>query len=285
MKKCVIIRNIYNKKAMKEADAVSSFLLSHAVDHEIIDYSGDDGKTMLPDCDFVITLGGDGTVLFASRICASKGIPVFPINFGEFGFIAGISKENWEESLTRWLDGSLAWTERNLLYGQVIRNDDSGIRTVFSSTALNDVVVRTTGVAQLAELQVSADDEPFGKFRSDGIIVATPTGSTAYSAAAGGPIVDPSVQAIILSPINAFSLSNRPIVLKPDVVISVTVLPSRGASMAITFDGQQTFTLQSEDVITITSANEKVRLIGCETSVFYSALRSKLQWRANMQEN
>ncbi len=285
MKKCVIIRNIYNKKAMNESDAVRMFLHRHSVSSEMLDYSGDDGTTVLPDCDFVITLGGDGTVLFASRICAPRGVPVFPVNFGEFGFIAGISKDNWEQPLLRWLDGNLSWTERNLLYGQVIRSGENGVFTAFTSTALNDVVVRTTGVAQLAELQVSADDEPFGKFRSDGIIVATPTGSTAYSAAAGGPIVDPSVQALILSPINAFSLSNRPIVLKPDTLVSVTVLQSRGASMAITFDGQQTFMLQPEDVITITSANEKVRLIGCETSVFYSALRSKLQWRANMQEN
>lgn len=282
MKKCVIIRNIYNKKAMESSETVMSFLTVQQVASEVFDYAGDTGTFQLPDCDFVITLGGDGTVLFASRICAPRGIPVFPVNFGEFGFIAGVSKDDWERPLMAWLDGTSSWTERTLLYGQVIRRNNAGINTVFSSTALNDVVVRTTGVAQLAELQVSADDEPFGKFRSDGIIVATPTGSTAYSAAAGGPIVDPSVEALILSPINAFSLSNRPIVLKYDSVISVTVLSSRGADMAITFDGQQTFVLQPEDVITITSANEKVRLIGCEPSVFYSALRSKLQWRATV---
>ncbi len=280
MKKSVVVRNVYNQKAMEESEKVRLFLTQHQVESEMFDYSGDKGNSLLPDCDFVITLGGDGTVLYASRICAPRGIPVFPVNFGEFGFIAGISKDDWQRPLLAWIDGEISWTERNLLYGQVIRNGDNGIFTAFSSTALNDIVVRTIGVAQLAELQVSADDEPFGRFRSDGVIVATPTGSTAYSAAAGGPIVDPSVDAVILSPINAFSLSNRPIVLKPDTVVSVTVLPSRGAEMAITFDGQQVCSLQPEDVITITSANEKVKLIGCDTSAFYSALRSKLQWRA-----
>ncbi len=281
MKKCVIVRNVFNKSAMNESGIVQSYLTEHAVCSEMYDYSGETAGLPLPDCDFVITLGGDGTVLFASRICAPRGIPVFPINFGEFGFIAGIAKDDWKNPLLQWLNGSISWSERNLLYGQVIRSDFQGVHTAFTSLALNDIVVRTVGVAQLAELQVSADDEPFGMFRSDGIIVATPTGSTAYSAAAGGPIVDPGVQALILSPINAFSLSNRPIVLKSDALISVTVLPSRGAEMAITFDGQQTFKLLTEDVITITSANEKIRLIGCEKSVFYSALRSKLQWRAN----
>ena len=149
---------------------------------------------------------------------------------------------------------------------------------IFTSTALNDVVVTGNGAARIISLDVTANKNSLGHFKADGVIVATSTGSTAYSAAAGGPIVDPSMDVLILSTICAFSLSNRPLVLPAWSELEIKVLPSRDAQMCITCDGQVAIDVIENDIIKIHKAEKNLTVIGCDSDVFYSALRSKLNW-------
>jgi NAD+ kinase len=176
--------------------------------------------------------------------------------------------------LVSFLENNLSIAERTLLNVQVLRNN----KVVFSSTPLNDAVIRTGGPAQISELIVEYNGRSFGKFKADGVIVATSTGSTAYSAAAGGPIVDSDLDVFVLSPICPFSLSNRPLVLNSSGKLVIKVLPSRGADIVLSCDGQEIKQLQKDDIIVIERNKENALLAGCDSSVFYSALQSKLNW-------
>ena len=275
MKKCILVVNKYKESAVLLAKKVIQFLSSNGIGCKEFFFSGDERVPSFEGCDFAVTLGGDGTVLLAARKCAPLKIPVFPINFGEFGFIAGIDRNEWEEKLKLFLQDELLIAERSLIQIEVFRNK----RRVFSSLALNDAVIKSAGRrVQLADLKVSCNDQDFGKFRADGIIVSTPTGSTAYSAASGGPIVDPSLDAIIFNPICALSLSNRPIVLSSESVLSVEIMESRGADIVLSCDGQAAFALKADDSVKIARSQNKALLAGCGNDVFYTALRSKLGW-------
>lgn len=275
MKKCAIVMNTYKEEAASIAADLQAFLSEMSCGSELFPLSREVEEYDFSSFDFAVTLGGDGTVLYAARHCAPLDIPVFPINLGQFGFIAGISKTAWREKLSLFLENRLELAERSLIQVSVNR---AGNETVFVSTALNDAVIKVAGAAQIAELSVSCNDEPFGRIRSDGVVIATPTGSTAYSAAAGGPIVDPDLDVLVFSPICPFSLSSRPIVMHQSVKIAIEVLPSRGAQLLLSCDGQKGFPLEEGDVIEIRKAAAKVKLAGCDSKVFYTALKSKLNW-------
>lgn len=284
MKDCLVIINSYNEEACRLYSSLELFLEKHKIKakkflyfgskSEFQDYNKDVLNIEKHHYDFAITLGGDGTVLFASRFCAPYGIPVFSINFGQFGFIAGIQVEKWQEDLQLFLEGKSKFMERSLLAVELVRNN----QVIFTSTALNDVVVTGNGAARIISLDVTANKNSLGHFKADGVIVATSTGSTAYSAAAGGPIVDPSMDVLILSTICAFSLSNRPLVLPAWSELEIKVLPSRDAQMCITCDGQVAIDVIENDIIKIHKAEKNLTVIGCDSDVFYSALRSKLNW-------
>lgn len=274
MKKCIIIINRYRTSAFKIAEEISEFLSEKHIDVSKITFSEDSQDFDCQGYDAAITLGGDGTVLYAARKCSLYGIPVFPINLGQFGFIAGISPHEWREQLQSFIDGNVSVDERKMLNAGVYRN---GVE-IYTSAALNDAVIKASGYAKLAELEISCNNYSFGRFRADGLIAATPTGSTAYSAAAGGPIADPTLDVIIMSPVCPFSLSNRPIVLSGDSVLKITVKDSRGADIVLTCDGQESFSLLPEDVVIIKRNAYSARLAGCGKDIFYAALKSKLNW-------
>ena len=274
MKKCLIILNRYKEEAILISKEIKSFLTEINIESECIFFEKDNKNFSLDEIDFVITLGGDGTVLYAARLSCKYKIPIFPINLGQFGFIAGIDPNNWKVMLVSFLENNLSIAERTLLNVQVLRNS----KVVFSSTPLNDAVIRTGGPAQISELIVEYNGRSFGKFKADGVIVATSTGSTAYSAAAGGPIVDSDLDVFVLSPICPFSLSNRPLVLNSSGKLVIKVLPSRGADIVLSCDGQEIKQLQKDDIIVIERNKENALLAGCDSSVFYSALQSKLNW-------
>lgn len=279
MKKCAIVINTYKEEAAVIARELQEYLALRDYDARLFPLSRELTEYDFSECCFAVTLGGDGTVLYAARHCAPSGIPVFPINLGQFGFIAGISKTAWKDRLDLFLKGKLKLDERSLLQVSVRRSKTGlPVMSVFSGTALNDAVIKVAGAAQIAELSVSCNDEPFGHIRSDGVVIATPTGSTAYSAAAGGPIVDPELDVLVFSPICPFSLSSRPIVMNQSVKIEIRVLPSRGAKLLLSCDGQEGFPLLENDVIEVERASEKVKLAGCDSKVFYTALKSKLNW-------
>ena len=242
---------------------------------DIYEYDGlSPAKPIRKRYDFAVSLGGDGTVLFAARYCAPKKIPVFPINLGEFGFIAGVEPAHWKQALGEYLAGNAEHHERLMLSTAVYRNGEC----VGSFDALNDVVVSGGGIAKLINLALSFNGISFGVYRADGVIVSSPTGSTAYSAASGGPIMDPTVAAFVLTPISAFSLSNRPVVLPASGTMRIEVLHNRQKDVIVSIDGQELFPLCEGDKIEIKMSRHRLKLIGCSPEAFYTALRSKLAW-------
>jgi NAD+ kinase len=224
--------------------------------------------------DFVVTLGGDGTVLFAARLCAPRGIPVFPINLGQFGFVTTIAKEEWQPALAQFLAGTLPREDRTMVEMSLIKEE----KPFFSATALNDIVVTAKLVKKIITLEVA----PLGVLKADAVIVASATGSTAYSAAAGGPIIDPALDALVVTPVCAFSLSSRPVVLSPDRVIDLQPLTSLGEPMTVLqvlADGQGVADIDDRGVtIRVQRSPHPVTIAGSHAGHFYAALRSKMHW-------
>ena len=274
MKKCLVIVNTHKEASLAMEKIISAYLLEHGIKTDSFYFDGFSEEDCFEGYDFVITLGGDGTVLFAARNCVQSDIPVFPVNFGEFGFIASVQKEDWQKEIDKFLSGKAEFDERSMLNAALISKD----RRFFSGIGLNDVVISAKTVARTILFDVSYNDVSLGTFKADGIIISTATGSTAYSASAGGPIIDPDLDALVLTPVNSFSLSSRPLVLSPKGEIGITMLSSREKNAIITIDGQRPFELETGDIIKIRRLSKKVRLIGCNAKKFYGALRSKLNW-------
>lgn len=276
--RCLVVVNEFKTDASALYTAISRFLVERQVVVSEFRYNGTASSVSFSslDCagfDFVVTLGGDGTVLFASRACAPLGIPVFPVNLGEFGFLAGVQASTWQKELLCYLNGMASAAERSMVECEVLR----GSRSVFSCTGLNDVVVSSAAASRLINMQVAYNHSLLGPFKANGLIVSTATGSTAYSAAAGGPIVDPSLDSLVLTPISSFSLSARPLVFGAKGELAITMLPSR-TSMDICVDGQVGSSLESGDVVILKIAPHKARIICSTQTQFYAALRSKLNW-------
>lgn len=276
---CLIVTNTNKEESLAIGDKIASFLAGRGVASSFCRFDGRDDGTPFAGHDAVITLGGDGTVLYAARRCAKEGIPVFPVNLGQFGFIAGIQKDEWEEGLELFLSGKAHMDTRSLLKMSVLSGQEQ------HCVALNDIVVSARSAARTVTLGIEYDLLPLCTYKADGVIVATATGSTAYSASAGGPIVDPALDVFVLTPINAFSLSSRPLVLPSNGEIGITVLPSRVKDVIITVDGQEPLPATVGTRIKIRRLKEKVHLAGCTAKGFYGALRSKLGYSGGMEGN
>lgn len=280
-KKCLIVVNSFKEESKNLGATVEAYLATRGIQADVFVFNGFSEQYPFHGYDFVITMGGDGTVLFAARGCVSLGIPVFPVNFGSFGFIASVQKDEWRAELDSFLAGNAVIEERSMLQADLIRG---GTRRL-SSVGLNDIVVSAAHAAHTISYTVSYDDIPLGEFKADGIIISTATGSTAYSASAGGPIIDPGLDAMVLTLINAFSLSSRPIVLSPDGELVIEIIPSRVSGVIISVDGQIPIDLHVGDKVRIRRIPEHARLIGCTKEKFYNALRSKLNWSGGPQNN
>ncbi|PIE97992.1 MAG: NAD(+) kinase [Treponema sp.] len=275
MKRVLIVISTYKSQSDELAKDISAFLAKRGYSSDVFPY--DDKKQVFDLKDsysFAVSLGGDGTVLFTARFCAPRSIPVFPVNLGQFGFIANISPEDWQSEIEKFLSGIYDSHNRMLLDASVIRNGENMCRF----EALNDVVVSGSGIAKLVNTEIHYNSVSFGVYKSDGVIISTPTGSTAYSAASGGPILDPNLSAFVLTPISAFSLSNRPVVLPASGELRVKVLPYRQKNIVLSVDGQELVKLQEGDEVVVSESKNMVTLIGCTPVAFYNALRSKLGW-------
>jgi len=278
MKKCLVIVNEFKRKASELAGEICSFLKENSVSAEIYSYDSSSldlsqSSPVFNGYDFTVTLGGDGTVLSACRGCAPLGIPVFPVNLGEFGFLAVVSPSDWKKDLLEYIQGRAFTGNRSLVRCEVIRDG----KTVFDVCGMNDAVISSPGSARLVNLDVAYNHALLGPFKANGIIVSTPTGSTAYSAAAGGPILDPSLDGLVLTPVSSFSLSARPLVFSAKGEIAITVMPSR-VDVGLSIDGQVNFNLQVNDVIILGIPEYKASIICSTQEKFYAALQSKLNW-------
>ena len=274
MSKALIIINVSKDESMTLAKEIAAWLEKNNVQHDFLSFDGFVDNTDFKGYDFVISLGGDGTVLYAARNASKYGIPVFPVNLGEFGFIASVQPEDWKKELKDFLAGKAVFEKRTMLKVEVLRDG----KKVYTSLSLNDAVISAERGVSTIMLSVKRNSLPLCRLKADGLILATPTGSTAYSAAAGGPIVSPEVEAFVLTPLNSFSLSSRPVVLSPDSKLEISVEKSRIKGICLTVDGQEPFPLKYGDIISVVLNKKKAKLVAGSEEKFYNALRSKLNW-------
>lgn len=223
-------------------------------------------------CDLVIVLGGDGTLLTVARKVVPYNVPLIGVNQGRLGFMTDIPKESMLDALADILDGSFLEEERIFLEAKVIRKGNP----VAQSLALNDIVFSRGAMGQLIEFEVFIDDLFVYSQRSDGLIVSTPTGSTAYALSAGGPILHPTLSTLTLVPICPQSMSNRPIVVNDNVTIRF--LLTKGGDTRVHFDGQSPFEMEEHDEVFIQTYPKKLRILHPKNYDYYHTLRQKLHW-------
>jgi NAD+ kinase len=226
------------------------------------------------DTDLVICLGGDGTVLYCARYLQDLGIPILAINVGTFGYITEISVEEWQEAIDYFLEGKNTISRRLMIRVGVFRKG----KKVFTAHGLNEMVVSSSGISKVVSLSLRIGSTEAGFFRSDGMIIATPTGSTGYSLAAGGPILDVDLTSLIITPICPFTLSNRPLVVSGDSTITLTIPKGQRTGLMLSVDGQQNFCLQEDDMIVVEKSQSKALLVASERRNYIEVLRDKLNW-------
>ena len=228
----------------------------------------------LDGADLALSLGGDGTLLYCARLLAGRGVPILAVNLGDFGFITEISRREWKRAFEKYSAGALGISERIMLEVSVRR--DGAELACFRG--LNDGVVGSSGISRIIRLNVYLSQTYIGRYRADGVIVATPTGSTAYSMAAGGPIVHPEMEAFVLNPICPFTLSNRPLVVPGDEILEIEVEERQRTGVTLTVDGREAYGLRPRDRVVFRKAREKSLIVRSDKRNFYEVLRSKLNW-------
>ncbi len=221
----------------------------------------------------VFVLGGDGTFLSAVRWIGDQPIAVIGVKFGDLGFLAETTAENLYPTAAAVLENRLAIQPRMRLVVQVWRDG----KEILNETVLNDVVINRGALARLADIITYIDDQYLTTYRADGLIVATPTGSTAYSLAAGGPIIHPSVQGTIITPICPFTLTNRPLIVPDQAAIKIR-LEKSAEGIALTLDGQLGLAIDQRDTIVITRSAHPVRMISVPDRSYFDVLKTKLRW-------
>jgi len=239
-----------------------------------LDIEGHDETEMADNIDLAVVVGGDGTLLQVGRLLAPKNIPIIGINLGRLGFLVDISSSNLDQQLEEMLVGKYAVESRTLLQADVYR----GKKQLGSESALNDVVVHVRNDVRMIEFDTKIDGEFVNTQRANGMIVSTPTGSTAYSLSAGGPILHPSLNAVTVVPICPHTLSHRPIVVSAESEIEILLCESRDVNARVSFDGQANVNLRAGDRIIIRQHPNKLLLIHPESYDYYHILRSKLGW-------
>ena len=223
-------------------------------------------------CDLAVVIGGDGTMLHIARELARYGLPLIGINQGRLGFITDVPVNEVRAALGSMLRGDYEEEHRTMLEGQVVRDGE----VIFDGFAMNDVVVSRGATASMVELRVDVDAQFMANLRADGLIVASPTGSTAYALSAGGPILHPAIKGWVLVPIAPHTLSNRPIVLPDASEVTVEIVAGRDAS--VNFDMQSLASLLHGDTIRVQRSVHQVRFLHPRGWSYYATLRKKLHW-------
>ena len=225
-------------------------------------------------CDLAIVMGGDGTMLYAARSLVDYEVPILGVNLGRLGFLADVSPSEIPHRLDAVLNGHFREARRSLLHAQVLRED----QVTGEADALNDVVIHKREVARMIEVDTFLDGRFLNAYRADGLIISTPTGSTAYALASGGPIIHPALEAVVLVPICPHTLTHRPIVVKADSVIEVVLNAANTTQTQVTCDGQISLAIEPGDRILIRKKGRKARLIHPLSHDYFELLRAKLNW-------
>jgi NAD+ kinase len=223
--------------------------------------------------DLLIVLGGDGTLLAAARLLGERNVPILPVNLGGLGFLTSVTLGDLYPVLEQAIQGEARYSERVLLESRVMREG----KPVHCARALNDAVLNKAALARIIDLELRVNGEFVCKYKADGLIVATPTGSTAYSLSAGGPIMYPIVSAFVITPICPHTLTNRPLVIPDNAKIEIGFAAGE-APIYLTVDGQVGVELQPNDVVELSAAAKRLRLVRPQQKSYFSVLRDKLKW-------
>jgi NAD+ kinase len=225
------------------------------------------------DVDLILVLGGDGTMIATARMMGDREVPVLGVNYGGLGYLAEFRIEELYTALESILAGKYRLDKRVMLDVELLRGDEK----VTSNRVLNDVVINKSALARIIEIEANLNRQFVNSFRADGLIVSTPTGSTAYNLSAGGPVIYPSMNAVVITPICPFTLSNRPIVVPDDAVIELC-LKTEQEDVALTLDGQVGFPLNVEDRVVIRKSETTFNLVQPMNRNYFDVLRDKLRW-------
>ncbi|MBW8829068.1 MAG: NAD kinase [Burkholderiales bacterium] len=247
-----------------------------ALNTGLVDYGSKTPAELGQNCDLAVVVGGDGTMLGIARQLARFGIPLVGINQGRLGFITDVPVGHFAEALAPMVAGDFEEERRTMLEGSVWRDGE----VIFEGFAMNDVVVSRGGTASMVELKIDIGDEFVANLRADGLIIGSPTGSTAYALSAGGPILHPGIAGWVLVPIAPHDLSNRPIVLPDSREISIEVVAGRDAS--VNFDMQALARLLHGDRVSVRRSAHQVRFLHPLGWSYYATLRRKLRWNAGV---
>jgi len=223
--------------------------------------------------DLVVVLGGDGTLISVARLMVEREVPIVGVNLGSLGFLTEITLCEMYDLLEKFLSGEYGISERMMLQAQIVRNRE----TIATYRVLNDVVINKGALARIIELETMIDGNYLTRFRSDGLIISTPTGSTGYSLAAHGPVVHPSLDCLLVTPICPHTLTNRPIVVGGGSLLTIR-LKSKHEDVFLTLDGQIKLDLESGDTIVVNKAACRTRLVVSRTKDYFEVLRTKLKW-------
>ena len=223
--------------------------------------------------DLILVLGGDGTMIATARMLGDREVPVLGVNYGGLGYLAEFRVEELYSALESILEGNYRLDTRVMLAVELVRTSGEVTRT----RVLNDAVINKSALARIIEIEAYLNQQFVNSFRADGLIVSTPTGSTAYNLSAGGPVIYPSMNAVVITPICPFTLSNRPIVVPDDAVIELR-LKTQEEDVALTLDGQVGFPLESEDRVIIRKSQTAFQLVQPMNRNYFEVLRDKLRW-------
>ncbi len=268
--------------AKKEAEKLRSYLIQKGIQvfmeemtSSVGNYGSIEQKSSIPDSvKWVVVLGGDGTLLGAARRIGSLGVSIMGVNLGGLGFLTSIPLSRLYQVIDRLIKDELEIERRIMLDIEVLR----GKERVCQFSVLNDVVINKGPLARILDLDVFISDEFLTTFRADGLIVSTPTGSTAYNLAAGGPIIHPTMSNFILTPICPFTLTNRPIILPETETIIIRMKSKSSEKVSLTFDGQVGFDLSHEDRVLIKKSDKMISLVKSPDKSYFEILRTKLMW-------
>jgi NAD+ kinase len=281
IKRVAILVKPEDPEAFKTGQEVSVWLKQQGIEvigeplvlSKIVDSSSPSAAEAGSGADLIIVLGGDGTMISAARLVENREIPVIGINYGGLGYLTEFRIEEIYDALETVLRGEFVAEDRAMLDVEHLNGDETSLR----GRVLNDVVINKTVLARIIEIDVSLNGEFVNSFRADGLIIGTPTGSTAYNLSAGGPIIHPSVSSVVITPICPFTLTNRPLVVSDDSEIEVC-LRNESDGVMLTLDGQVGAPMKLNDRLRIRKSKTSFKLIRPTNRNYFDVLRSKLKW-------
>jgi NAD+ kinase len=270
----LIIANFAKEEVKRVFVEIESYFSDRDVKLFSYSYDSEVPEKSIMSCDLAFSLGGDGTLLGCARRLVDYKIPILGINLGDFGFITEISKDEWIAAYEKYSQGKLGISERLMVNVRLLRDG----KVVSEKNGLNEAVIGVNRISRLVNLSTHIGSTYIGRYHADGVIVATPTGSTAYSMSAEGPILHPEMEAMILNPICPFTLSNRPLVVPGNEVVKIKVEEVQRTELMLIVDGQEIEVLRPLDEIIIRKHVNKCRIINSDKRNFYEVLCAKLKW-------